>query len=153
MIERGTFAALALGMAFISPAAASADVEVGIRIGAPAPRPALPPPPPPMPIPSPRIVKVPGSAVYYVPGASFNLFVFGDHYYSFHEGVWFHASTHNGPWTVIALQRVPAPVVAVPVKYYRIPPGHAKKLGRDAPPGHAKKRHGHGPKWGGEDHD
>jgi hypothetical protein len=155
MIERATFAAFALGMAFVSPAAA--DVDVDIHIGAPAahaaPQPTLPPPPPPMLVPAPRLSKVPGSAVYYVPGATFNLFVFGDHYYSFHQGVWFHSSTHNGPWTAVALQRVPGPVLAVPMKYYRIPPGQAKKMGADGPPGHVKGRHGHGPKWDHEDAD
>ncbi len=153
MIERATFAALALGMAFVSPASAGTNVDVGIHIGAPAPvvpvAPALPPPPPPMLIPSPRVTKVPESEVYYVPGASFNLFVFRGHYYSFHRGVWFQGSTHNGPWTVVEMRHVPPPVLAVPARYYRIPPGQAKKLGLGGPPGHAKERHGH--KWNDED--
>ena len=40
---------------------------------------------------------------------------------------------------------VPPPVIAVPVKYYKIPPGHAKKMSREdeggkvCPPGQAKK--------------
>lgn len=156
MMERAAFAALALGMAFVSPASAGTDLDVGIHIGTPAPMarpalPALPPPPPPMLIPSPRVTKVPESDVYYVPGASFNLFVFRGHFYSFHQGVWFQAATHNGPWVVVEMQRVPPPVLAVPVKYYRIPPGHAKKLGLGAPAGHMKARHGH--KWSHEDDD
>ena len=32
-------------------------------------------------------------------------------------------------WTFIGRQKVPQPVLAVPVTYYKIPPGHAKKMG------------------------
>jgi len=76
----------------------------------------------------PRVVIVPGSPVYYAPGVDFNLFVYHRHYYRFHEGAWFIASSHGGPWTHVERARVPQPVLAVPVTYYRIPPGHAKRM-------------------------
>lgn len=103
--------------------AAGGDVNVGISVGVP-----LPPPPFVVASPPPHVA-VQGTAVYYVPSASFNLFVFGSRYYSFHSGVWFHAGNHNGPWAVIATARVPRAVLAVPVTYYKIPPGQAKKMG------------------------
>jgi hypothetical protein len=115
-------------------AAAGGDVNVGISIGAPAPPPpfvvAAPPP----------LVIVRGTPVYHVPSASFNLFVYGGRYYSFHSGVWFHAAAHNGPWVLIATERVPKAVLGVPVTYYKIPPGQAKKMGvhPGAGPGHGK---------------
>ena len=100
-----------------------------------------PPPPPPIVVASPpRVVVVPGSPVYYAPDASVNLFVYGGRYYTFHEGAWFVGPKHSGPWTFIAVERVPAPVVAVPVKYYRLAPGHDKgPQGSHCPPGQAKK--------------
>jgi hypothetical protein len=101
---------------------AAAEVNIGISINAPAPPPRLVVSAPP------ALVVVPGSSVYYVPSAGFNLFVFGGRYYSFHNDAWFVASAHNGPWAAVAVDRVPKPVLGVPVTYYRIPPGHAKRL-------------------------
>jgi hypothetical protein len=116
--------------------AAGWDLNIGINVGVPAP-------PPPLVIASPPTpVVVPGTAVYYVPTASFNLFVYGGQYYSFHNGAWFSAATGNGPWTVVASERVPGPVLAVPGRYYRIPPGQARKT--DGPP---SEPDGHGRGW------
>ncbi len=132
-------------VALMTVSFASADgVKIGVNIGVPVPPPvviAAPPtvvvttPPPPVIVTAPQLVVVPGSAVYYAPNASINFFVYGGQYYSFHEGGWFVATTHGGPWSAVARERVPQPVLAVPVTYYRIPPGHAKKMGRDEAPG------------------
>ena len=126
-----------------------ADVSIGIKVRPPLPPPppvvvapapvvvAPPPPPPPVVMQAPQVVIVPGSAVYYAPGVGFNLFVYGGRYYSFHNGVWFYSRRHSGPWKTLPAERVPRPVRVVPVKYYRVPPGHAKR--RDwspGPPGH-----------------
>jgi hypothetical protein len=122
------FLVLALGLiiGLLSPPAVRAEVNVNINVG--------PPPPPPIVLASPpRLVVVPGAPVYYAPDVSFNVFVFGGRYYSFHDGAWFYSATHRGPWSVVAVEQVPPPVLAVPVKYYKIPPGHAKKMG-DGPP-------------------
>ena len=126
--------------------AVAGDVNVGVNIGVPMPAPpriVLSAPPP--------VVVVPHSPVSYVPSVNFNLFVYSGRYYTFHDGSWFFATSHSGPWVFIAPERVPRPVVAVPVNYYKIPPGHAKKMERRAavpagppsegwcPPGQAKK--------------
>jgi hypothetical protein len=134
---------LALGMTGLSVAAATAaQVNVGVNIGIPAPPPIVLPMPPP-------VVVVPNSPVSYVPSVNYNLFVYGGHYYSFHDGAWFYASRHNGPWVFMPTERVPRPVIGVPVTYYKVPPGHAKKMGnapggpassaRGCPPGLAKQ--------------
>jgi len=70
-------------------------------------------------------------------------------YYTFHDGAWFYANRHSGPWTFMPTERVPRPVNGVPVTYYKVPPGHAKKMGnppgapvssaRGCPPGLAKQ--------------
>ena len=122
--------ALFVTAAVFVPLSAQAGVNVNINVG--------PPPPPPIVVATPpRVVIVPGSPVQYAPDASVNLFVYGGRYYTFHEGAWFVGPRHNGPWAFIAVERVPAPVVAVPVKYYRVPPGPGKAP--HCPPGQAKK--------------
>src|SRR2546428_11888162 len=132
--------------------AVAADVNVGINIGVPAPpRIVLAAPPP--------AAVVPNTAVSYVPSVNFNLFVYSGRYYTFHDRSWFQATSHSGPWAFIATERDPRPVVALPVTYYKVPPGHAKKMGPPAtapagraayeglcPPGQAEKgRDSHGP--------
>ena len=63
--------------------------------------------------------------------------------YVFHDGRWFHAHTHNGPWAGIDVRKVPAPILRVPVAYYRVPPGHWQQHG--PPPWHSQgHRHKHG---------
>ena len=153
---------LASGVA-AAPALA-ADVNIGVNIGTPPPVVVAPPPPvvvAPRPVvvaPAPAVVITPPSitfaaapplvvvpsapAVQYVPTGTYNVFVYGGRYYSFHNGYWFHAGHYNGPWKHIKAEMVPGPVVAVPVAYYRVPPGHARKHDGDGvhcPPGQAKK--------------
>ena len=138
------FALVTVGL--LTTEAIAGEVNVGINIGVPVP------PPPRIVLPAPpRVVVVPNSPVSYAPSVEFNLFVYGGHYYTFHDGSWFSAKSHSGPWVFIAPERVPRPVVGVPVTYYKIPPGHAKKMERRAaapagpasegwcPPGQAKK--------------
>ncbi len=81
------------------------------------------------------MVVVPGSPVYYAPDANVNLFVYGGRYYTFHEGAWFVGPKHGGPWTFVAVDRVPRPVVAVPVKYYRVAPGIRQGAALSSRPG------------------
>jgi hypothetical protein len=147
-------------------AAIAADVRIGVNIGVPAPVVVAPAPavvvappgppvvvvaPPPLVFAAPpALVVVPGSPVYYVPSANFNVFVFGGRYYSLHDGAWFMAPNHSGPWARVPAERVPHPVLGVPHAYYKVPPGHAKNMGAPgAPPGHAKGARGG--KKGGHD--
>jgi hypothetical protein len=115
MMGEKTFLMLSLAAGLMAPAPAHADVSIGINVGIPAPPPIVATPP----------------QLGVVPGAAYNLFVFGGRYYSFHDGAWFYSATGKGQWAVIANERVPRPVLAVPVTYYKIPPGHAKKMVRD----------------------
>jgi hypothetical protein len=86
----------------------------------------------------PPVTAVRGTRVYYAPNLPYNYFVYRQHHYLFHDGRWFIATHYDGPWTVIAVERVPAPILAVPVTYYKNPPGHWKKRG---PPPWAEERH------------
>jgi hypothetical protein len=110
------------GITLLSAGPANADslsigvrtdsVSLGVNIGEP-----------------PRIVAVPGTSVYHAPSLPHNYFVHGGHYYLFRDGSWLAGASYNGPWTVIAVERVPPPVLAVPVDYYKVKPSHWKKGG------------------------
>jgi hypothetical protein len=132
-----TLAVVAAGLLVVTPAAAD-GAKVAVKVATPAPVPAGPVPPA-LTV-TPTVEVVPGSSVKYVPNASFNLFVYSGRYYSLHNGTWFYAPTYKGPWMVVGGDRVPQPVLAVPVTYYKVPPGRAKK---EAGPAAA---HGKGPK-------
>jgi hypothetical protein len=138
---------LTVGAVFLTAAAGALVVEparaadVRINIGIPAPAIVIQAPP--------RLVLVPGTPVFYAPEVEYNYFVYGDHHYIVRDGRWFIARTHRGPWRLVAVERVPRPIVAVPVTYYRVPPGHAKKFVRDRDDDRDDdrdrgKRHGHG---------
>ena len=132
--------ALAAGLSLMAASPAAADgVRIGISVPVPAPPTVVitPPRPPLVVVAPPQLAVVPGSPVVYAPGASMNFFAYGGRYYTFHEGAWFVATTYGSPWETIAPARVPRPVLAVPVAYYKVPPGHAKKMG--CPPGLAKQ--------------
>lgn len=81
----------------------------------------------------PRVIAIPRMPVSYVPDTTFNVFVYDGRYYSFHERAWFVAGSHGGPWVFVPAERVPRPLLGVPVKYYKIPPGHAKRMNGDRP--------------------
>ena len=129
----------------VMPVPVKADsVSIGITIG-----PSPPPPPPAFVLATPpALVIVPGTPVYHAPSAKVNFFAYGRRYYTYHNGAWFAATAHNGPWTFIATEYVPQPVLAVPASFYKMPPGHMKKVGGQPPwAGHGKRpKH----KWKGD---
>jgi hypothetical protein len=99
---------------------------------------------------APPLVAVPGVPVYHAPSVPDNYFVYGGYYYLFNGGTWFYSARYNGPWTSLVIHQVPRPILAVPVTYYKNPPGHWKKHG--PPPwaeakGHDKEKE-HGKKKG-----
>jgi hypothetical protein len=133
------FVAFGTGLLWSAPAWAG-NVSIGINIGTP------PPPPPPIVVAAPpQLVVIPGTLVYYAPGVNVNYFVYKGKHYTFHDGAWFVASSHHGPWTFVAVEHVPRSVRGVPVSYYKVPPGHMKKA-HGGPPPWAGKGKGKGPK-------
>lgn len=94
------------------------NLNLGINIGSPPP-----------------LVVVPGTPVYTVPSLPYNYFVYQNQYYLYHEGRWLRARHYSGPWTAIAVERVPRPILAVPVEYYNNRPAHWEHHG---PPPWAK---------------
>jgi hypothetical protein len=123
----GLLAAGALGLV---PIQGTAQINIGITIGTP--------PPPPIVIPAPpQLLLIPQTQVSYAPALPYNYFFYGGKYYVSHESAWFAAPAHHGPWTFVAAERVPKPLLRVPVAYYKVPPGHRKGDG-----GHWEKGHG-----------
>jgi hypothetical protein len=118
------------------------NVHLGIRIGE-----------------APRLVVVPGTPVYEAPGLPYNYFYYHGGYYLYRGGTWLWAASYNGPWTVIALEQVPRPILRVPAEHYRERPEHWKRGG--SPPWATAQRHdqrresrpekGHGGRGRGED--
>ena len=96
---------------------AHAQVTIGVNIA---------PPPPIVVSAPPQLVVVPGTPVTYAPAVNANLFAYDGRYYRYHGDAWFVATTYNGPWTYVAVEAVPPPVIGVPVAYYKVPPGHMK---------------------------
>jgi hypothetical protein len=112
----GAFLMLAL-LGWGSPGRAHVSVNIGIDLPAP-----------------PELVPVPGAPVMYAPGAPANYFFYGGGYYVFTGGVWYVGRAFNGPWVALAPEYVPRPILAVPVRYYRLPPPAWKAWRREAAP-------------------
>jgi hypothetical protein len=134
MLFGSLFMAYVVGV--VLPIPGAAQVNIGINI-------AIPPPPPIVIAAPPRLVVVPGTVVSYAPAVPHNYFFYGRKYYVLHDGAWFFAPAHHGPWTFIAAKRVPRPLLRVPVAYYKVPPGHLKKQdhGKGHGKGHKHKKH------------
>jgi len=163
----GTGALIGAGVGVVSGALIGDAMQAHEQQQAPPPPPATPPPPPPPvsvapppppppppvviappPPPSvsvdirigrrPALAMVPGTSVYYAPHISYNYFAYGGRFYVYQNDAWLSARAYNGPWTVIAFERVPRPILGVPVKYYKAPPGHWKHKHGPPPWAHAK---------------
>jgi len=75
----------------------------------------------------PDMQPIPDSPVYYAPAVPVDLFFYGGRYYRVHRDAWFSAPRYDGPWHHVAYARVPRPVIAVPARYYKVPPGHWRR--------------------------
>ena len=123
------------------------NMQLGINIG--------PTPPPLVVVPGPAVAGPPGPPpppVYTAPGLPYTYFVYQKAYYLYHEGRWFRARRHNGPWTAIAIAQVPRPILAVPVEHYRVRPSHWEHHG-PPPWAHERERGGEHDRGHGHDQD
>ena len=120
--------AMLVAAGLMLPATARSQVSVNVNIGQP----------PPVVVAQPVLVPVQASPVYYAPSYDQDLFFYDGRYYTVRDDHWFYAARVNTPWVAIAIGKVPQQILAVPVAYYRVPPGHMKHGGH-CPPGQAKK--------------
>ena len=117
------------------PVRVHAQVRVDIGINLPAP---------------PAFVVIPNMPVYYAPSTPANVFFYAHQYWAFQGGGWYVGASWNGPWAVVAPIHVPAPILQVPVGYYRVPPPQWREWRREAPP----RWEGHyGHEWHEEAHE
>ena len=108
MFRRTLIGGVAILMLIGSARLADAQVSVNIGINLPGP---------------PRLVAVPATpVVMYAPSVGANYFFYGNRYYVFANDGWFVGPGYNGPWTIVAPEFVPRPILRVPVRYYRVPP-------------------------------
>jgi hypothetical protein len=112
--------------------AAAQDVKINIGLGTSSLPPVVVTAPP-------QLVAVPGTSVHYAPEAPANLFFYQGRYYALANNIWSTAPVYEGPWVVIQVGKVPPPILAVPVEYYKIPPGHLKPKGPPPWAGHGQK--------------
>ncbi|HET7343593.1 MAG TPA: hypothetical protein VFL90_19165 [Methylomirabilota bacterium] len=134
MIRSLLAAALLLTLTAAVPVA-QAQVSVNIGINLPGP---------------PTLRVVPGVPVYYAPGAPANVFFYANQYWVFTSGAWYVGPTWSGPWGPVTVGYVPAPILRVPLAYYRVPPPAWRGWRRDAPPRWAPA---YGREWREEPHE
>ena len=144
------FLGVLFSCAVASQAAGEVGIGININIGPPPITVAAPP----------AVVMVPQSQVYFVPGASFDVFFHNGYWWSPRGDVWYRSRAYNGPWGVVDRRYVPPPVIHVPRDYQHvygkerhIPYGQWKKEHSRDDHGH-KDNHGHGhDKEHGQGHD
>jgi hypothetical protein len=119
------------GLLVLTSGASNADTTINVNIGPPPPVVLAAPPP---------LVVVPGvPVVSYAPSVQVDLFFFERQWYYAHGGHWWVGPSYRGPWVLVAPGKLPRPIVAVPVRYYKVPPGHMRPV-ESGPPGHGKGR-------------
>jgi hypothetical protein len=112
--------------------AGTQDVNITIGLGTPSLPPVVITTPP-------QLIAVPGTSVAYAPEAPTTLFFYQGRYYTLVNQAWYTAPVYQGPWVVIQVGKVPPPILAVPVEYYKIPPGQLKPKGPPPWAGHGHK--------------
>jgi hypothetical protein len=134
------FAPLLAGLLISAGTLANAGVDVHVAIPAP-PSIVIEAPP--------HLVVVPGvPTVQYAPDVSYDYFVYGGRYYTYHSSHWFVSDAYGGPWTYVERVHVPHPILGVPDRYYHhYRSRHVSRDGRRGhphgmPPGQAKKIYG-----------
>jgi hypothetical protein len=145
-------AILALAGCVLGAPAALAGTNVSVNVGLPVavvPTPVVVAPQPVVIEQPPAMAVIPGSAVYFAPGASVDLFFYGNYWWNRHGDKWYRASAYNGPWAPVGSRHVPAPVYRVPANYRTVyvhekpmPYGQWKKAHWNNEGGHGHGKHG-----------
>ena len=65
----------------------------------------------------PNVVLVPNTQVYYAPYGNYEVYRYRNHWYANRNGTWFRSSNYRGPYYQTDMDRVPQPVVSVPMDY------------------------------------
>ncbi len=114
IILGGTILAVFMGFS----AGSFAEVNVNIGIGVHVPSVVIPAPP--------AVVLIPATYVYFLPDVSVDILFYHGHWYRPHHGLYYRATSYNGPWVSIPSGSVPGAVLHVPSDFRRVPPGHQR---------------------------
>jgi hypothetical protein len=98
---------------YLRPGLAGVDVDINIGV----------PPPPAVVFPGPpRVVVIPRTQVYYVPGATdYDMYRFGPYWYVDRDGYWYRSRAYGGPFKFVEYRRVPRAIVVVPAGFRHHP--------------------------------
>src|SRR5215813_13570042 len=77
---------------------AHAQVSVNVHIGKPPPVVIYSPP---------TMVLMPEPQMYVAVGVPYDIYFVSGHYYYLHEGHWFWGPRYGGPWTYVAVEKLP----------------------------------------------
>jgi len=89
---------------------ARAQVSVNVHIGQPPPVVVYSPP---------EMVMLPEPDMYVAVGVPYDIFFVSGHYYYFHGDHWFWGPGYGGPWTYVAVERLPPGLRRYKVKQLR----------------------------------
>jgi hypothetical protein len=110
--------AVIVSAVLFSPLDSFAGVNVNVGINIPLPVFEITAPP--------AMVVVPGTYVYYAPNVSADIVFYHNYWYRPYGECWYRATSYNGPWSFVAVNSVPAPVLHLPPDYRRVPPGQER---------------------------
>ncbi|HMI31321.1 MAG TPA: hypothetical protein VK527_06245, partial [Candidatus Limnocylindrales bacterium] len=66
-----------------------------------------------------RVVIVPGTRVYYVRDADYDIYRYDRFWYYNYNGGWYRSRSYRGPWVYVGYRSVPREISYVPVRYRR----------------------------------
>jgi len=125
-----TMFSLAAVAGCLSASAALAETHVNVQIGIGN----APPPPVVVVREEPRVVMVPGSAVYVVDDNrwGYDCFHYGVYWYAYRDNYWYRARAWRGPFVSVRTEYVPRAIFSVPDRRWKhhphgMPPGQARK--------------------------
>ncbi len=74
----------------------------------------------------PALVVIPGTYAYIAPDVDVDIFFYQGYWYRPYEGLWYIAADYRGPWSFIAIDRVPSVFLNLPPYYRRVRPGYER---------------------------
>ena len=106
-------AGLVLLLSATQPAYARTNVSIGLHFGdrydGPAPYLRV----------EPAVVLVPGTDVYYVENADYDIYRYDHYWYYNADGGWYRSRSYSGPWIYVGYESVPRQIAYVPTGYRR----------------------------------
>src|SRR5689334_16859550 len=93
----GLALALVLGLG-VAARPARAQVNINVRIGEPPPVVVYSPP---------TMLLLPEPQMYVAVGVPYDIYFVSGRYYYLHQGHWFWGPAYGGPWTYVAVERLP----------------------------------------------